>query len=122
MTTLILAQRKIVSFFPAVNLSVEARFRRFNSKGKATFTLLGILLVSVIAYLAALYITFNLSFHIRENNEKLTKLEDTALALELKFQEESAGLVKNKGAFLETMEEVSSIKYLSSDGSSVSYR
>lgn len=123
MTTLILAQKRIISFLPCINIT------RWSDKFQGSLVaklpirlLLGVICVSISTYLAALFFAFNLSFHIRENNKKLAKLENSALITELKFQETSAGIIKDKSILLQSMEEVSSIKYLSSEDLAVSYR
>lgn len=121
MTTLVLAQKKILSFPWLANLKRAAeRFYDLNQKGLITLTFILIIVFSIISYLAALFLTFNLSFKIQAAEKEAAKLKNTAAVLEFQIQKEEASFVQDHKNILESMEKVSNIKYLTSDNFAVS--
>ena len=131
MTILVLAQKKILPFacppkFCLVKLGrawpikkAAEWFYIFNKGGFLSLTLLLIIVISIISYLAALFLTFGLGFKIQIAEKELTQLKDTTATLELQIQKEETSFAKNHKNILESMERVSSIKYLTIDNFAV---
>lgn len=125
MVTLVLAHKKITSILPRINTTIhladaEEWFLGINQKGIFTFGMLGVVFLSIASYLVSLYFGFTLGFQMRKNNEVLSKLSDNVLAAELKLQSSETNLVKDNVAITKSMEEITSIKYITPEDSSVS--
>jgi hypothetical protein len=121
MTILVLAQKKILPFSCPINLTRTAeRFYDLNQKGFITLTLILLIVFSIISYLAALFLTFDSGFKIQTAEREFTKLKNTAATLELQVQKEETSFAKDHKDILESMERVSSIKYLTVDNFAVS--
>ena len=127
MTTLILIQKKILPFSSSLTLRKSIKwFYDLNKKGMASFLLLTIILISVISYVAALFVVFNLGIKIQTTEKELAKLSSDATLLEAQIQKQESSFIQDRQDVLETMEQVSSIKYLRLDnfvfsGPSVKY-
>jgi len=116
MTILTLAQRKIMP--PTVSLPfarIKEQFFAFNQKGIITILGIIVILVSVIVYLAALYVTFQTGFSIQESSEQLIRLKDGTVKLEFSLRRKEAGLAEANKELLESMEKISAVKYLTTD-------
>ena len=127
MTTLILIQKKILPFSSPLILRKSIKwFYDLNKKGMASSLLLAIILISVIGYVAALFVVFNLGIKIQTTEKELAKLSSDATLLEAQIQKQESSFIQDRQDVLETMEQVSSIKYLRLDnfvfsGPSVKY-
>lgn len=115
MITLVLSQKKILPFKKAAEW-----FGVFNKGGIISLVLLLIIIISLASYLAALFLTFNLGFKIQIAEKEFAQLKDTVAALELQIQKEETSFVKDHKDILESMERVSSIKYLAIDNFAIS--
>ena len=123
MTTLVLAHKKIKSFLPAIDLTWgDEWFEGINKKGLITYLTIGVMAVSMMAYLASLYIIFDMGFKMRDGSAKLFKLEDNVLSTELKYQSAETQLTTNKDTLLSSMQEISSITYLTTDSATLSMK
>ena len=127
MTTLILIQKKILPFSSPLILRKSIKwFYDLNKKGMASSLLLAIILISVIGYVAALFVVFNLGIKIQTTEKELAKLSSDATLLEAQIQKKESSFIQDRQEVLEAMEQVSSIKYLRLDnfvfsGPSVKY-
>lgn len=114
MTILVLAQKKILPFKKAA-----AWFCVFNKGGFLSLILLLIILISLISYLAALFLTFDLGFKMQIAEKEFAQLKNAAAILELQIQKEETSFAKDHKDVLESMERISSIKYLTIDNYAV---
>lgn len=73
--------------------------------------------ISAAAYFAALYISFDAGFSIRESGNTLGDLKEEVSGLELSVRQEESGLAQTKEDILRSMERVSAIKYIPADAS-----
>lgn len=73
--------------------------------------------ISAAAYFAALYISFDAGFSIRESGNTLGDLKEEVSGLELSVRQEESGLAQTKEDILQSMERVSAIRYIPTDGS-----
>ena len=127
MTTLVLIQKKILPFSDPTMLRRSSEwFYDLNKKGLVSLLLLSVILVSVIGYLVALFMAFNLGVKIQTAEEDLAKLKSATTLLEAQVQKEELSFIQDRQDVLEAMEKVSSIKYLRLDnfvfsGPSVKY-
>ncbi len=64
------------------------------------------------AYLLAIFITFHFSFQVKQNTLLYEELSDETLRSEILLQKKTSELAQNYPSILESMERVSSIKYL----------
>lgn len=128
MTTLILNHKKRLPFLNIFALRKSAGwFYNLNKKGGAvSFVLMAVILVSVISYLATLFTAFDIGIKIQTTEKELVKLNSAATLLEAQIQKKELSFVQDQQDVLESMEKVSSIKYLRLDnfvfsGPSVKY-
>lgn len=94
----------------------------FNRKGAFTYLLAGLILMFVIIYLIALYFIFGLGFKLRIDNKTLSDLNKEVSSIQFRVEEAETSLVKNKAVFLEFMEEISSIRYLTPEDTTISFK
>ena len=127
MTTLVLIQKKILSFSSPFALGKSTEwFYDLNKKGLISIFLLSIILIGVISYLAALFTVFELGVKIQKTEKELVKLNSDITLLEAQMQKQELSFVQDRQDILGAMEKVSAIKYLQSDnfvfsGPSVKY-
>lgn len=121
MTTLALAQKKIMSLpWPVDITRMVGRFYVLNQKGFITAALTLLIIFSIVSYLVVLFLTFDLGFKIQLAEKKFAQLKNAAATLELQIQKEETSFAKDHQDVLESMERVSSIKYLTIDNLAVS--
>lgn len=129
MTILVLSQKILpLSCLPKFYLAklgqnfkkINEWFCVFNKGGLLSLALLLIIVISLVSYLAALFLTFGLGFKIQVAEREFTKLKDAAAILELQIQKGETSFAKDHKDVLESMERVSSIKYLTIDNFAVS--
>lgn len=118
MTVLILAQRKIL-----LPLRISLRweelmgiFSRVNKNGTITIVSTTLIIFSVISYLLAAYFIFGLGFVLQEKNKEVSRYEAAAARKELKLHEAKNSLLRGGSVLLNSMEKVTSIKYLVPQG------
>ena len=123
MTTLILAQRRIlsVSFAPYWERAAD-KFLTINKSGFLSASIMAFISISIICYLVALYFTFDLGFKIQERTKEFSYLEAVAVKTELKLQQDLSGLAQNHPDVLKLMERAAALKYLTSENFAASYR
>jgi len=123
MTTLILAQKKIRSWCPEVNITrAEDWFLAVNRRGMITYALLALTGFFICLYLIALYVTFDLGFGLKKVNPQVTKVSEEALLSELTLHNAQTGLIREKNTLYGQMEEVTSLKYIFTEDGAVSYQ
>ncbi len=121
MTILVLSQKKILPLSFPINFRRAAEwFCVFNKGGFISLILILTIVISIAGYLAVLFLTFDLGFKIQAAEREFVKLKDAAATLELKIQKEETSFIENHKDVLESMERVSSIKYLTIDNFAVS--
>lgn len=93
-------------------------FSDANRGGELTVFLLGILGLGIVSYLASLFIAFQLGFSIQEIQSEFEERRARVADMEFKLQQlSSESLLPDANAVITSMERVTSIKYLSGDGS-----
>ena len=120
MTILVFAHKRFLEFpslFPAVFSS--GWFLRKNRRGLITIFLLTLLFSAVAGYLAGLYFTFQSGLGAKDNNQKFAKLRSEIAILELRVQERQAFTNADVRAVLDSMEKISSMKYLTPESVAV---
>lgn len=121
MTTLLLVQRKIGTLRPSFSLAVaEETFARFNRGGVLTASFLLVLIASAGIYLGSLYTSFYFGFGMGAQQKHIVELGKNVAEIELSLQEKRDRLAYDQTAIVESMEKVSSIKYLTSDSVAIS--
>jgi hypothetical protein len=78
----------------------------------ATPFLIFIVLLTVVAYLAALYFSFSLGFQIQERNTFVADLSRDLLDANLTLQQKEVQLAGEHDSILQSMEKVSVITYI----------
>lgn len=68
--------------------------------------------VLITLYLGSLYITFKTGFTLQEVTNRIAKVDEDILSLELRLQERRGRLAHDHKTVLESMERISNIKYL----------
>ncbi len=113
MTTLVLVQRKILSAaLPARFGQLKIWFEEINRDGIIMTALAWIIAVLITLYLGSLYMTFKTGFIIQEVTNRIAKVDEDILSLELRLQERRSRLAYDNTTVLESMERISDIKYL----------
>lgn len=113
MTTLLLARKKMMSWrlTPVLNPALDS-FLEINKKGVITLALGGVIILSASAYILATYTIFGLGPRIQEAAGRLSELKNDHLKTELELQKKRAGFLKDHKSILESMEKISTVKYL----------
>ena len=120
MSQLILAYKRI----PLLSVSLVDRLseivRNYNFAGRrrfiTTFLIAGIG-VSLVAYLTALYISFDIGLSLHHKKPIIEDLTEEVLNLEFSMRQNELNLANTNGNILQSMERVSAIKYIPSDES-----
>lgn len=86
-----------------------------NKRGIITITGIVCVVVAVSIYLSALYGAFEASFLLRRQAEEIKQLTERAVALEINLQKRQADFRLANIPELETMEKISSIKYIGNE-------
>lgn len=113
MAYLILAQQKILGlpFFRAHSV----RYLPIPEVMRArTFSMImaGLIIVFVLIYAGALYMTFDLGFQIRSNTAELRKVEVSFEEKELEIQAALSSFAFEHKNVLESMEKISAMQYI----------
>lgn len=121
MTTLILTHKKLlplrlVSFF----WDLSGRFEKTGSSNLMKKGLLAAVIFSVVTYLAALFLSFSLGFQIQEQTASQKELAKALRWREIFLQQRIDLLAEGRLSQLESMEKVSSIRYLRPENVAVS--
>lgn len=112
MTLLVLAHKRILmSNVIRTPYAIEWLMEKSRG-GRVTLWLLGGIIFCVFIYLLALFTTFSLSFQIRENTRRYDELSEHTLRSEILLQQRKSELAENHTLLLQSMERVSSVKYL----------
>lgn len=123
MTTPVLIQRKILSSTLLARLGqLKIWFGEINRSGIIMTVLVWIIAVLITLYLGSLYITFKTGFIVQEVNNRIVKADEDILNLELRLQEERGRLAHDNQTVLESMERISTIKYLTTGTLAASLR
>lgn len=117
MTTLILAQKRIMTVMPAFDFA--DRFIHANRGGVVSAILAGLTTLAVVVYLVALFYSFSSGFEIQSSMRLEDDVAEALQAKELALQEKISLLANRQGSILESMERVSTIKYLTARGLAV---
>ena len=122
MTTLILAQKKIRSWCPEINIArAEDWFLAANQRGVITYGLMALAGFFICLYLVALYVTFDLGFSLRKITPQAAKVGEEVLMNELTLHNVQTGLTREKKSSYGQMEEISALKYILIEDGVVSY-
>lgn len=114
MTTLLLAQQKIMSFrFCALPFD---RAKISSVQRVAVIIILALISTSVAGYLIALYLSFEFGFRIQRAQSVYEEVKKEVLAEEMLLQKNLSFLAEEQKNIVESMEKVSAIKYLDLDG------
>lgn len=121
MTTLILAQKRILSLqLPFLQWDVAEHFSFLNKRGIFTLSIFVLAGILVGIYLVSLYLSFFYGFEIQTGNTAVRSLEKAVLERELILQERIKALAGENYPVLKSMEKVSTIRYLTSENVAVS--
>lgn len=112
-------KRVYVSRQTAVADYFSDTFFSLNYAGVVTIVSLGIILISIISYLAALFSTFGTGLDIQQYDLRIGRLIEEVSYAELKLNEAQILLLKGNQDFFESMEKVSSIRYIKPEGLAV---
>ena len=91
-----------------------------NKNGLFTISVLALHAIFAVTYLASLYLSFSYGFEIQKGNTSLRELEKKTLERELIVQEKIQALAGDNHPVLESMEKVSTIRYLTPENVAVS--
>ncbi len=122
MTTLVLAQKKIRSWWPERSpAQAEDWFSGVNRRGMITYGLMSLAGIFICLYLISLYATFDLGFSLKKINPQITKASKEVLMGELTLRNTHTDLTREKDLYGQ-MEEISSLKYIFTEAGEVSYQ
>lgn len=114
MTTLLLAQQRILSF-RFYTLPFD-RMKIASAQRIVSIIILMLVLTSVASYLVALYLSFEFGFRIQRAQGVYEEVKKEVLAEEMLLQKGLGFLAEEQKDIVESMEKVSAIKYLQLDG------
>lgn len=112
-------------FIPDVGacaVSVLDRSIAVNRRGAVTFALISVIFLSIAAYLVSMYYFFAVGMALRSRTAMLRDLDDSNVALELRIQAKETAFASDHKDVLESMQKISSIKYLTPANVAVSQR
>lgn len=115
-------RRLFVPDIGAYAVSVLERFTVINRRGVITIGLGSVIALSVAAYLVSMYYFFAVGMALRSRTEMLRDLDNSNVALELRIQTKETGFALEHKDVLESMQKISSIKYLAPANMAVSQR
>jgi hypothetical protein len=81
---------------------------------------IGVSFSAAVIYLSAVAAIFNLGFRIQEAEARLEKEKEAVTMLEISLREKDAVLARDPGAFLDNMESISHMRYITSDEVAIS--
>lgn len=118
MTTLILAQKKLLSFRYDARLfeGLADRFYVTNQKGLITFIMAFFIVLSAAVYVISLYVVFGAGFSMGTLEKRMQNLTGETISLELSLQEQKTRVFEDQNDVLLHMEKISNVKYLTPDG------
>ena len=122
MTVLILAHRKIIPLaLSAKMVHIVEGFRVLNRRGFITVLFLISTTFLVVGYLVGLFWTFNAGLSVGQDNATLNRLTEEYSRVALSVERQENTLAEEYGSLLQSMEKVSTMKYLEKDSVVASY-
>ena len=100
------------SYLTAANSFNFEWFRRYNKYGLISSGVIAILIITLGSYLTALYFIINTGFAIQEQEKTMVQINEEFLAMELTTQNNRTKLAEDQKPILESMEKISTVKYL----------
>lgn len=97
--------------FSAVR-TANTLFRRINSRGGVAFALVFVILIAVLIYLAAFFITFDAGFGMEKRTRELSRAKELVSETLFEFQKQKALIAETQSPVFISMEKISSIQYI----------
>lgn len=94
-------------------------FYGLNKRGVITIALAGVIGLGVIAYIAAIYSMFSLSFEVRAATREAEIRNERNIALELNIQRRETDFARINSEVFLSMEKIATIKYLTAENVAV---
>ena len=116
MTALILAQKKFMMLKPVLGVDqIQAWFYKINAGGNLTLVIALACALSITVYMGGLYFASGAGFEIKGATKNISRLETEVLKLEFKVEATKTAFAKDSGFIVESMDQISNIKYLTAE-------
>lgn len=113
MTVYVLTRQKLIpSAITFHRLYVKEWFCGVNRGGIISAILIAVIVLSLLSYIFALFLTFHMGFVIREKDFELDRSKEEVISLELEIRKFSAEFVEIYRDVLSDMEKISKIEYI----------